>query len=139
LRAALPVILKHHGLIYFWGVKYDSRLPGIDIHGDQAAVNVNFWITPDAANLDAQSGGLVIWDKAAPLEWDFAKYNADEKAAYDFLARSGARPIIVPYRANRAVIFDSNLFHKTDTIRFAPGYENRRINITMLYGRRSRG
>jgi len=45
----------------------------------------------------------------------------------------------VPYRANRAVIFDSNLFHKTDRIRFAPGYENRRVNITMLYGRRGRG
>ena len=102
-------------------------------------MNVNFWITPDAANLDLKSGGLVIWDKAAPLDWHFAKYNADESAAYDFLARSGAQTVTVPYRANRAVIFDSNLFHKTDTIRFAPGYENRRMNITMLYGRRGRG
>ncbi len=42
----------------------------------------------------------------------------------------------VPYRANRAVIFDSDLFHETDRIRFADGYQNRRINITMLYGRR---
>ncbi len=53
--------------------------------------------------------------------------------------KAAARPITVPYRANRAVIFDSNLFHKTDVIRFAGGYENRRINITMLYGRRRRG
>ena len=30
-----------------WGFKYDSGLyPGIAIHADQAAVNVNFWITP---------------------------------------------------------------------------------------------
>ncbi len=36
------------------------------------------------------------------------------------------------------MIFDSNLFHKTDKITFADGYENRRINITMLYGRRKR-
>lgn len=129
-------IFAAHPLRYHWAFKYDSSLDGIGIHADEAAVNVNFWITPDAANLDPESGGLVIWDKAAPLEWDFAKYNADESAAYDFLARSGAKPITVPYRANRAVIFDSNLFHKTDAIRFAPGYENRRINITMLYGRR---
>ena len=81
----------------------------------------------------------MIWDKAAPLDWHFAKYNADESAAYDFLAKSGAQTVTVPYRANRAVIFDSNLFHKTDMIRFAPGYENRRVNITMLYGRRGRG
>jgi hypothetical protein len=34
------------------------------------------------------------------------------------------------------VIFDSNLFHATDRIAFRPGYTNRRINITLLYGRR---
>lgn len=130
-------IFADHPLRYHWAFKYDSSLDGIGIHADEAAVNVNFWITPDAANLDPEHGGLVIWDKAAPLEWDFAKYNADEGAAYDFLDQSGAKPITVPYRANRAVIFNSNLFHKTDIIRFAPGYENRRINITMLYGRRS--
>jgi Flp pilus assembly protein TadD len=132
-------IFADHPLRYHWAFKYDSSLEGIGIHADEAAVNVNFWITPDAANLDPQSGGLVIWDKAAPLDWHFAKYNADESAAYDFLARSGAQTVTVPYRANRAVIFDSNLFHKTDTIRFASGYENRRVNITMLYGRRARG
>ena len=133
-----PEIFADHPLRYHWAFKYDSSLDGIGIHADEAAVNVNFWITPDEANLDAQGGGLVIWDKEAPLEWDFAKFNADESAAYDFLAQSGARPIRIPYRTNRAVIFDSNLFHKTDNISFAPGYENRRINITMLYGRRRR-
>lgn len=139
LSAAFTDIFAAHPLRYHWAFKYDSRLDGIGIHADEAAVNVNFWITLDAANLDPQSGGLVIWDKAAPLDWSFAKFNADEKAAYAFLGESGARPVTVPYRANRAVIFDSNLFHKTDVIRFADGYENRRINITMLYGRRGRG
>ena len=114
-------------------------MSGIKIHADEAAVNVNLWITPDEANLDSEHGGLVVWDKMAPLDWDFAKFNADENAAYDFLDGSGAKPIKIPYRANRAVIFDSNLFHKTDEIAFAEGYENRRINITMLYGRRRRG
>ncbi len=125
-------IFAAHPLRYHWTFKYDSDMDGIGIHADEAAVNVNFWIKPDAANLDPASGGLVIWDRAAPLEWDFAKYNADESAAYDFLAKSGAQPVTVPYRSNRAVIFDSNLYHRTDSIRFAPGYENRRINITML-------
>jgi hypothetical protein len=54
----------------------------------------------------------------------------------DFLARSGAKSVTVPYRANRAVIFDSDLFHETDRIAFKEGYLNRRINITMLYGKR---
>jgi hypothetical protein len=54
---------------------------------------------------------LVVWDVPAPLGWDFTKYNDDVPAARDFLAQAGARPVTVPYRANRAVIFDSDLFH----------------------------
>jgi hypothetical protein len=107
------------------------------MHADQAAVNVNFWITPDEANNDPNSGGLVVWDKKAPLDWDFSRYNGDEAAIRAFLAEKGAKPIRVPHRANRAVIFDSDLFHETDVIRFKDGYRNRRINVTMLYGRRS--
>jgi Flp pilus assembly protein TadD len=136
LRAAQPGIFKDHTLQELWAFKYDSRLSGINVHADEAAVNVNFWITPDDANLDPQSGGLVIWDVAAPLDWAFDTFNNDNDAIRDFLARNGARPVTVPYRANRAVIFDSDLFHQTDTIRFKEGYLNRRINVTLLFGHR---
>jgi Tfp pilus assembly protein PilF len=136
LRSTYPAILGGHPLLQFWGFKYDSRLSGIKIHADFAAVNVNFWITPDDANLDPASGGLVVWDAPAPLDWNFAKYNDDAPAAREFLAKAGARAVTVPHRANRAVIFDSDLFHETDRIAFKDGYRNRRINITMLYGRR---
>ena len=136
LQGTFPAIFEDHALRYLWGFKYDSSLEGIKIHADFAAVNVNFWITPDDANLDKEHGGLVIWDASAPLDWNFAQYNADEDAMRAFLAREGAKSITVPYRCNRAVIFDSDLFHETDKIRFKPGYENRRINVTMLYGRR---
>ena len=138
LRSTYPEIVGQHPLLQWWAFKYDSRLKGINIHADFAAVNVNFWITPDEANLDPQGGGLVIWDKPAPLDWNFAQYNNPNAGQNirDFLARSGARSATVPYRANRAVIFDSDLFHETDRITFKEGYLNRRINITMLYGLR---
>jgi tetratricopeptide (TPR) repeat protein len=136
-RTVFPAIFGAHPLVYLWGFKYDSRLGGIEVHADQAAVNVNFWITADEANLDPGHGGLVVWDKAAPLDWDFAKFNADIPVARDFLERSGARRVTIPHRANRAVIFDSDLFHETDTITFREGYENRRINCTLLYGFRN--
>ncbi|HUE63873.1 MAG TPA: hypothetical protein VMO78_05815, partial [Rhizomicrobium sp.] len=87
-------------------------------------------------NLDAEHGGLVVWDKAAPQDWDFARYNAAEADICAFLKAQDSKPVTIPYRANRAVIFDSDLFHETDIIRFKPGYENRRINITLLFGRR---
>src|ERR1700730_12265286 len=137
LVAACPRIFRDHPLLQWWAFKYDSDLSGIGVHADFAAVNVNFWITPDEANLDPERGGLVIWDKPAPLDWTFEKYNNVETGEIrEFLAGSGARATTVPYRANRAVIFDSDLFHETDRISFKEGYLNRRINITLLYGRR---
>jgi tetratricopeptide (TPR) repeat protein len=139
LRSTYPAVLGEHPLLQLWGFKYDSRLNGIAVHADFAAVNINFWITPDNANLDPDSGGLIVWDVAAPPDWGFAKYNDDVAAARDFLAHSAARPVKIPHRANRAVIFDSDLFHETDRIAFKDGYLNRRINITMLYGRREQG
>jgi len=138
LRHVFPAILRSHPLLYMWGFKYDSQLPGINVHADEAAVNVNFWITPDEANLDPESGGLVIWDVEAPMDWDFAKFNNDAAAIRKVLADNGSKSVTVPYRANRAVIFDSDLFHETDKIRFKDGYPNRRVNVTMLYGRRGK-
>lgn len=136
LAAAFPRIFRRLPLMQAWAFKYDSALRGIGVHADFAAVNVNFWITPDEANRDPQRGGLVIWDQPAPLAWDFAKYNRETGTIREFLARSGANSVTVPHRANRAVIFDSDLFHETDEIAFEEGYLNRRINITFLYGRR---
>jgi hypothetical protein len=138
LRAVYPAIIDDYPLLHFWAFKYDSSLYGIKKHADFAAVNVNFWITPDEANLDPDHGGLVVWDAAAPLDWNFAKYNAAEDDITSFLAAQNSKPVTVPYRANRAVIFDSDLFHETDIISFKPGYENRRINVTLLFGRRQK-
>ena len=134
---AYPMIFREHPLLFAWAFKYQQGKSGTRVHADFAAVNVNFWITPDDANLDPESGGLVVWDKAAPLDWDFERYNADEAAIRDYLARSGAVPTRIPYRANRAVVFDSDLFHETDLLTFRPGYTNRRINVTLLYGTRA--
>ena len=136
LPRAFPAIFGDHKLLKIWAFKYDSRLSGINMHADFAAVNVNFWVTPDEANLDPDSGGLIVWDKEAPLDWDFARYNDDPAAMRDFLAREKARSFNVQNRQNRAVIFNSDLFHETAPFRFREGYENRRINITMLYGDR---
>ena len=140
LRRRLPRIFGRHRLTQAWAFKHDSARRGLNIHADAAAVNVNFWITPDEANLDPESGGLVVWDKEAPRDWDFKTYNSDSARGriYDWLKEQGAREITIPYRANRAVLFNSDLFHETDDIAFKEGFTNRRINITLLYGHRHR-
>lgn len=135
LRTRLPRIFAGHRLTQAWAFKYDSRMRGVNLHADFAAVNVNFWITPDTANRDPDSGGLIIWDESSPGNWRFSDYNRDSRKISGFLEAHGARSSKVPYRGNRAIIFDSSLFHETDRIDFAEGYENRRINVTLLYGR----
>jgi hypothetical protein len=138
LRAAMPrVIVDRYPLRQIWGFKNDAFLPdGATTHADFAAVNVNFWITPDDANLDPESGGLVVYDVDAPLTWDFATYNGRSDIIKPFLRRHDAKAVTIPYHQNRAIIFNSDLFHASAGLRFKPGYENRRINVTMLYGDR---
>jgi hypothetical protein len=143
LRKKLPKIFKNHHLTQLWAYKYDSRaceknnsFTGINVHADFAAVNVNFWITPKSANLDPSSGGLVVYNAEAPLEWYFKMYNNNEEKIREKILKCDQKKTIVPYNENRVVIFNSNLFHETDNIEFKDGYENRRINVTMLFGRR---
>lgn len=136
LRQHLPGIFRGHRLNQLWAYKYDSRLQGIPTHADFAAVNVNFWLTPDAANRNPDGGGLIVHKARAPSDWAFRAYNADSTRMAHFLAEHGGETVVIPYRRNRAVIFDSDLFHRTADLAFRPGYENRRINVTMLFGDR---
>ena len=136
MRAAYPGILGTHLLRYLWAFKYDSKRNGVGTHADPSLVTFNFWITPDEANLDPEHGGLTVWDVAAPADWNSQRYIGDTAGCQTYLAQMGAKSVTIPYRANRAIVFASALFHETDRMHFKDGYENRRINITMLYGRR---
>ena len=70
-----------------------------------------------------------------PKEWSFTAFNSNWEYIDEKLLRpSGYANVTVPYKENRAVIFDSFLFHKTDNHKFKGGHENRRINLTFLYG-----
>ena len=118
-----------------WIFKYDSTKVGTNIHADQASVNVNFWITPERANLDKESGGLKIWNRLPPEDWNFSEYNSLEKSPKikEMLDSNKTPNMVIPYKENRAVIFNSKLFHATDDFKFDNSYENRRVNITFLY------
>lgn len=78
----------------------------------------------------------MVHDIDAPLSWDFDTYNGRADLIRPFLQQRQARRMVIPYRQNRAVIFNSDLFHASDMVHFRPGYENLRVNVTMLYGDR---
>ena len=138
LRKALPQIVGSLNLKTAWAYKYDSHSTntGIAVHADPAAVNVNFWVTPDASNLGA-AGGLIVHRqfRGDAGDWNGIEYAAKMRAHLDQLERdTGVEPLRVPYKRNRAVIFDSSLLHETDAFLFKKGYRHRRINLTLLFG-----
>jgi len=131
----MPRIYKDYLLSQMWGFKYDSQLgKGINVHADFAKINLNFWVSPDESNLDPMSGGLKVYKYPAPADWTFSDYNASPQQIYAFLEQRSLDLIQIPYRCNRAVLFNSALFHETDAINFQEGYNNRRINMTYLFG-----
>lgn len=131
----MPKVFKEYPIGQLWGFKYDAQLgSGINVHADFAKVNLNFWITPTESNLDATSGGLRVYKVPAPNSWTFQDYNRNAEQIYEFLDKNNSSSVTVPYRGNRAVLFNSALFHETDAIKFKQGYENRRVNMTYLFG-----
>ncbi|MGO9102377.1 MAG: hypothetical protein ACLP9Y_24175 [Mycobacterium sp.] len=138
LQTALGEAFDGYQLAQWWAFEYDTRLPGTDIHGDDADFSLNLWITPDSANLDPSSGGLVVWDKTAPSDWSFDDYNSGGDRVRQYLRDTNAELTVIPYRENRAVLFEGHLFHQTDGFTFAPGFANRRRSLTFLFRRSKR-
>lgn len=162
LQELLPDVICSHILTNSWGYVYpDGDLSdGIAVHADYAAVNVNCWTTPDE-HIEEGTGGMIVWTVKPPEEWDSAtkkKYNGgmneirqwiDENGKYrvniiddeakevsDFVELHSDKKVVVEYKANRCVIFESSYLHATDKVRFAQGFDSRRINLTFLYGKK---
>jgi Flp pilus assembly protein TadD len=139
IRQAFSPIIKGHPLKQFWAYKYGSSEKGINIHADDAYVNLNFWVSLDTANLEPNHGGLIVYMVEAPDDWSHNLNYTGEKTdhIFEYLKKSEGSRETIPHRENRGVIFNSDLFHETDLIDFKPGYENHRISVTMLFGNRS--
>jgi tetratricopeptide (TPR) repeat protein len=146
-RNALPNLLGNCHLSNMWAYRYDAKGVGVRPHthvGDES-VTLNLWLTPDCSNLgDGSSGGMVMYDRKHPPEWDADQYEINarkddsdiEQRVGAYLA--GAKETVIPYRHNRGVLFESTVFHKTDPFEFRDSFVDRRLNITMIFSRRGR-
>jgi len=82
----------------------------------------------------------VVFTAKPPADWNFNEYNTQTERVVDELLRpNNFANVTIPHKQNRAVIFDSALFHHTDKYHFKPGFTNRRINLTLLYGNMQKG
>jgi hypothetical protein len=134
LRRAFPEILGKHSLSQAWAFKGLRSQSAVEVHADDAVVSVNFWVTPTEANRSPGHGGLVVCRAPPPDDWEIKDYDADRARIVIFLEQKADHSLFVPYRQNRAVFFRSRLFHHSDSPEFASGYENHRINLTLLFG-----
>jgi len=141
-QRSLAGLLAPHALTQLWAYKYDSEIGrGIRVHADQGVVSLNCWLTTDVANQWPDKGGLKIYyteNWARNRSSDFSQSNQDFRALHaeiEALEAAGDLKLLeVPHRANRCLLFRSELLHETGAIRFRPGYANRRINLTFMYG-----
>jgi hypothetical protein len=137
LGEKLRPILCDRPLVQAWVYKYDDKLQrGINIHADKATVNFNLWLGENNS-VDPDRGGLVVFTEKPPEDWDFDMYNTDppRQEVMEMLEHSRYRNVTVPYKQNRVIMFDSKLFHVSDIDKWRHGYERRRINLTLLFGR----
>jgi hypothetical protein len=135
IRRAFPELLAEHALSQAWAFKAVSPSAAVDVHVDDGAVSLNFWMTPTEANRAPAGGGMRVCLSPPPADWTVEGYDSDKDRAARFMERNAAHTLTVPYRANRAVLFKSRLVHASDAPNFAPGYDNHRINVTLLFGR----
>jgi hypothetical protein len=121
-----------------WAFIYNNESGGVPVHADPAAINLNFWVTPDSSmNLKPGFNGLDIWKIYPPADWDYGRYNSQSpisrKRVDAFLNENAPSLVSIEYKFNRVVVFDSMFFHQSNPVSSKPGYENRRINYTLLY------
>ena len=134
LRGRFPELLSDYPLTQAWAFKAVRTDAAVDVHTDDGAVSLNFWMTPTDANGDPGRGGLGICLMPPPADWAVQDYRGDQRRARDFLQCHRERTLTVPYRVNRGVLFESRLIHYSDAPHFLDGYLNHRINLTMLFG-----
>lgn len=96
----------------------NNQIKSVGKHADPGSlITFNIWCTPNECVLDNSEkyNGVVIYDT----------FNIEDT--------NKCSKKIVPYKFNRAIVFDSRKIHESLVARFKDGYENRKINYTFLY------
>lgn len=133
VRDGLAEFFEGLDLVKHWAVACHEN-SGLHVHADNARIAVNFWITPDENNLEPETGGLVLYKLRRDPEMMPHEFNAMPWAG-EYFERSNP-PILcnIPYRYNRAVVFDASIFHATDKMMFKSGSLNTvRLGVTMAF------
>jgi hypothetical protein len=113
----LPQVLGGLELVYHWAYLH-CRSAGLKPHTDgDSAVTVNLYLTPDEFNLRPGTGGLILSAVRRPPSVSLIEFNSMPWADSYFErehAGGDVRDVRIAYHYNRAILFDSGLFHASD-------------------------
>ena len=142
-RAIVPrlqsIVMAHFDQAFrvndFWAMLYSRNTDG-NVHADFGELTLTYWLTDDAHNLDTASGGLVLYDVKRPAKMKVTEYLSAGGASRAYVdANSSGEPTKIPYKFNRAIIFNPCIFHKSDTPKFdLRSPETMRMNMTISFG-----
>jgi len=133
LKAQLPTVLQGSECVANLAFMY-IRNEGLHPHSDLAAVTVNTWMTPDEFNLEPDSGGLILHDVKRTEEMMVHEFNAAPYCVEYFEKNTKGQKVVIPYRCNRTVIFDSRTFHSSDRVSFRnANTESTRMNFGLSF------
>jgi hypothetical protein len=120
-------------LIDYWALLYSLNTDG-NVHADFGQLTLTYWLTPEHYNLDPATGGLLLYDVCRDPGQGANIYLAAGKESEDYVNKSTLRQVVIPYRCNRAVLFDSSHYHKTHSPNFDISRpEGMRMNLTLAY------
>ena len=114
----------------FFGISFLEACSADSIEDD-----ANVGTTPQNNNNGGNSnnGGMIIWKKTPDETASFKDFNSLESMDKIKNEVKDTDFMNIPYKSNRAVIFNSKLYHATDKIEFKDNYKDRRVNVTFLY------
>ena len=132
-KYVVPKISLSKTYLRSWSFVYDNVARGAIAHADPSFINVNIWVTPDECVEDHNKNGLRIYKKHIPKGTPWELYNHwDGNIWRDHFLKDASYGTI-PYKYNRAIIFEGRTFHSTDDVHMKPGDNNKRVNYTFLY------
>lgn len=133
LKRKLPNVLGHLELDTHWAIMNHKNTSG-RIHFDDCKLVVSLWLTPDEYNLNPQSGGLFLYDVHKNSKESWKGRFTSQVEIEDYVKTNLKKEIYIPYKWNRAVIFDPRNLHAAGSTEFKNDHVlNYRLNLTLAF------
>lgn len=133
LQERLPRLMAGFDFVEHWAFSHVGGV-GLRPHFDVGSVTVNLWLTPDEHNLTPGRAGLILYSVRQPADLSGGQLKIPGWSDEYFVSQHDGTEVRIPYRCNRAVVFDSKLYHASDEGTFRGGdLWSCRMNLSLLF------